>query len=516
MDITERRRAEKIVENIAKGVSAATGEAFFKSLVRYLCEILGVEYAFVGELVSNVDETIGTIAVQAHGKIVENFTYPLANTPCENVVGKTLCSYANNVRQQFPLDALLDQMGIEGYAGAPLCDSRGQALGLLVVMGCQPLPNERFTVSMLQIFADRASAELERKRQETEILRLKDQLAAENVYLQEEIAASYPTDHMIGESAAIQSIKRQISLVASTDSTVLIQGETGTGKELIARAIHAQSRRKDRPLITVNCATIPRELIESELFGHARGAFTGATASRTGRFELANGGTIFLDEVTELPIEMQSKLLRVLQEREFERVGESKPTKIDTRFIAASNIPFEEEMVSGRFRADLFYRLNVFPIHVPLLRERNEDVPELVMHFVQRFNARMTKRVRDVDPDTMNRLIAYSWPGNIRELENIIERAMILASGQTLTVEDGMLDRPTAATVEAVPVSTWKSYETSYLQGVIKQTDGVIHGPKGAAAVLGINPSTLRSRLKRLGIYPKKNGGSGGSLETAS
>ena len=506
MDITERWRAENVVENIAKGVSAATGEVFFKSLVGYLCEILGVEYAFVGELMPNVDETIGTIAVQAHGKIIENFTYPLADTPCENVVGKTLCSYANDVRQQFPLDVLLEQMGIEGYAGAPLCDSRGQALGLLVVMGCQPLPNERFTVSMLQIFADRASAELERKRQETEILRLKDQLAAENVYLQEEIAASYPTDQMIGKSAVIQGIKRQISLVASTDSTVLIQGETGTGKELIARAIHAQSRRKDRPLITVNCATIPRELIESELFGHARGAFTGATSSRTGRFELANGGTIFLDEITELPIEMQSKLLRVLQEREFERVGESKPTKIDTRFIAASNIPFEEEMVLGRFRADLFYRLNVFPIHVPPLRERNEDVFALVMHFVQRFNVQMTKRVRDVDAETMNRLIAYAWPGNIRELENIVERAMILAQGQTLTVEDGMLRQPTAATVEAVPVSTWKSYETSYLQGVIKQTDGVIHGPKGAAAVLGINPSTLRSRLKRLGIHPKKNG----------
>jgi len=518
MEITERRRAERVVENIAKGVSASTGEAFFKSLVRYLCEILGVEYAFVGELMPSVDETIDTIAVHAHGKIVENFTYALANTPCENVVGKQLRCYPRHVRQQFPLDHLLDQMGIECYVGAPLFDSHDQALGLLVVMGCQPLQHEPFTVSMLQIFADRASAELERKRQETEILDLKDQLVAENVYLQEEIAASYPIDRMIGNSAAIQSIKRQIALVASTDSTVLIQGETGTGKELIARAIHAQSRRKDRPLITVNCATIPRELIESELFGHARGAFTGATASRTGRFELANGGTIFLDEVTELPIEMQSKLLRVLQEREFERVGESKSTRIDTRFIAASNIPFEEQMMSGRFRADLFYRLNVFPLHVPPLRARNEDVSALVTHFVQRFNVQMNKRVHNVDPDTMNRLIAYSWPGNIRELENIVERAMILAQGQTLTVEDGMPRQPIAATVEAVsvPASTWKSYEASYLQGVIKQTDGVIHGPKGAAAVLGINPSTLRSRLKRLGIYPKKYGASSGSLKTAS
>ena len=516
MNITERRRAEKIVENIAKGVSAATGEAFFKSLVRYLCEILGVEYAFVGELMTSADETIGTIAVQSHGKVVENFTYALANTPCENVVGKTLCSYANDVRKRFPLDLLLDEMGVEGYAGAPLFNSHGIALGLLVVMGRRQLQNERFTVSMLQIFADRASAELERRQQEKEILRLKDKLVAENVYLQEEIAASHPTDRMIGKSAAIQSIKRQVSLVAATDSTVLIQGETGTGKELIARAIHAQSRRKDRPLITVNCATIPRELIESELFGHARGAFTGATTNRTGRFELANGGTIFLDEVTELPIEMQSKLLRVLQEREFERVGESKPTKIDTRFIAASNVPFEQEMESGRFRADLFYRLNVFPIHVPPLREHNEDVAALVVHFVQRFNVQMTKQVRDVDADTMNRLIEYSWPGNIRELENVIERAMILAQGQTLSVEDGILGRQIATTVGAVPASTWRSHETSYLQSVIEQTDGVIHGPKGAAAVLGINPSTLRSRLKRLGIYPKKNGASGSSLRTAS
>ena len=516
MDITERRRAESIVENIAKGVVAATGETFFKSLVGYLCEVFGVEYAFVGELVPNVDATIVTIAVQARGKIVENFTYPLANTPCESVLGNTLGCFANTVRQQFPLDHLLNEMNVESYAGAPLFDSRGQALGLLAVMGCDPLRNERFTVSMLQIFADRASAELERKRQETEILCLKDQLAAENVYLQEEIAASYPIDQMIGNSAAIQAIKRQASLVASTDSTVLIQGETGTGKELIVRAIHAQSRRKDRPLITVNCATIPRELLEPELFGHARGAFTGATASRTGRFELANGGTIFLDEVTVLPIEMQAKLLRVLQEREFERVGESTPTKIDTRFIAASNVSFEDEMVSGRFRADLYYRLNVFPIHVPPLRERNEDVPALVLHFVQRFNVQMSKRVRDVGAETMNRLIAYSWPGNIRELENIIERAVILAQGPMLTVEDRMLDQSLPVGSEVGLVSTWKSYETSYLRGAIRQADGVIHGSKGAAAILGMNPSTLRSRLKRLGIYPKNKSGSCGSLKTSS
>jgi transcriptional regulator with GAF, ATPase, and Fis domain len=291
---------------------------------------------------------------------------------------------------------------------------------------------------------------------------------------------------------------RKIEQVAPTEATVLIHGETGTGKELIARAVHDRSRRKGRPLVKVNCGSIPSGLVESELFGHEKGAFTGATQRRIGRFELANGGTIFLDEVTELPIDTQVKLLRVLQEGEFERVGSSQTLKVDVRVIAATNRDLQEVVRSGMFRADLYYRLNVFPLEVPPLRERKDDIPLLVNFFLGRFGKKLGKEIHGVPQKAMASLTSYSWPGNIRELQNVVERAVVLASGPIVNVDDSMMRGDDGAQVS--PVETLENVERNHILRALNETAWVIHGKKGAAEILGINPSTLRSRMEKLGI----------------
>jgi len=286
--------------------------------------------------------------------------------------------------------------------------------------------------------------------------------------------------------------------VAPTDATVLIHGETGTGKELLARGVHDRSRRKTRPLVKVNCGAIPSGLVESELFGHERGAFTGATQQRIGRFELAHGGTIFLDEVTELPLETQVKLLRVLQEGEFERVGSSRTIKVDVRVIAATNRNLQEVVRSGAFRSDLFYRLNVFPLEVSALRERREDIPLLVNFFLGRFSKSVGKKIRGLSQKSMERLVQYAWPGNIRELQNVIERAVVLAKGAIVQIDDSMLGAE--ASPEESTIETLENVERNHIIRALLQTQWVIHGKKGAAELLGINPSTLRSRMEKLAI----------------
>ena len=357
----------------------------------------------------------------------------------------------------------------------------------------------------------------ERRRAETELR----ELGLQNEYLQEEIKQAHNFAEMVGHSAALNSVLDQVQLVAATDSTVLILGETGTGKELIARAIHSAGARCERPLIKVNCAVLPAGLIESELFVHEKGAFTGATDRRIGRFELANGGTIFLDEIGDLPPEVQIKLLRVLQEREFERIGGTRTVSVDIRVIAATNRDLNQAVAEGRFRADLFYRLNVFPILMPPLRERADDIALLVHYFVRRYAARIGRRIERIPAATMSRLAAYSWPGNIRELENVIERAVILSSGPDLEVAAGLIPAiPVARGGDAFearprigsndpPTSADRSLaetEKEHIIEVLKQTNWRIEGPNGAAAILKLNPSTLRSRMKKLGVERSREG----------
>jgi PAS domain S-box-containing protein len=323
-------------------------------------------------------------------------------------------------------------------------------------------------------------------------------------YLQEEIKAVHNFEEIVGRGPALTAVLDAVNRVAVTDTTVLITGETGTGKELVARALHSASKRKEKPLIKVNCAALPGGLVESELFGHQKGAFTGAIARRTGRFELAEGGTIFLDEVGELPPEAQAKLLRVLQEREFERVGGTAPIKADVRVLAATNRDLLQAVRAKAFREDLYYRLSVFPIHLPPLRDRKEDLPLLVHFLVSKVAARIGKHVEGVGAATMQRLLAYPWPGNVRELENILERAVILSNGPLLEIDAAILPGPGTAAAAAVSAGTsplcLETVERSHIVAVLAQTGGVIEGPNGAAAVLGLHPSTLRSRLKKLGI----------------
>ena len=307
-------------------------------------------------------------------------------------------------------------------------------------------------------------------------------------------------EEIVGTSAALTAVLKQVEVVAPTESTVLILGETGTGKELIARAIHTASSRSRRPFVKLNCAAIPTGLLESELFGHEKGAFTGAIAQRIGRFELADGGTIFLDEVGDIPLELQTKLLRVLQEREFERLGSTRTLRTDARLIAATNRELQKMVEQRRFREDLFYRLNVFPIYVPALRERSEDIPLLVNHFAQRFARRMNRTIETIPAETMAALTRYPWPGNIRELQNLIERAVILSHGPVLQIPLQDLDNCTAPRRDNGKDQTLEAAERAHILAILKETRWVLAGPRGAAARLGINRSTLQFRLKKLGI----------------
>jgi len=307
-------------------------------------------------------------------------------------------------------------------------------------------------------------------------------------------------EEIVGTSAALAAVLKQVEVVAPTESTVLILGETGTGKELIARAIHTASSRSGRPFVKLNCAAIPTGLLESELFGHEKGAFTGAIAQRIGRFELADGGTIFLDEVGDIPLELQTKLLRVLQEREFERLGSTRTLRTDARLIAATNRELQKMVEQRKFRADLFYRLNVFPIYVPALRERSEDIPLLVHHFAQRFARRMNRTIETIPAETMAALTRYPWPGNIRELQNLIERAVIVSHGPVLQVPLQDLDNRIALRRDNEKDQTLEEAQRAHILTILKDTRWVLAGPRGAAARLGMNRSTLQFRLKKLGI----------------
>jgi transcriptional regulator with GAF, ATPase, and Fis domain len=357
----------------------------------------------------------------------------------------------------------------------------------------------RIVGGVLASAVDRKNRDLELKRSLDEVRVLRDQLAAENDLLRQELSASHGFQEIVGESPALKRTLSRISQVAPTDSTVLLLGETGTGKELLARAIHERSPRSARTMVRVNCAGIPPSLVESELFGHEKGAFTGALATRIGRFELADGGTLFLDEIGDLGLDLQSKLLRVLQEGEFERVGSSQTRKVDVRLVAATHRDLASAVEAGRFRADLYYRLNVFPVRVPPLRERREDIPLLVWWFVQRRQAKLGRHIEKVPRRTMESLAAYPWPGNVRELENVVERALILSPGTTLHLDDSFSGGEPVGTTGRAP-ETIEAVERAHVAAVLDRRGGRIEGPGGAAEVLGLKASTLRSRMKKLGI----------------
>jgi len=660
---------EETLHHIVEGVAGATGEEFFRSVVRHLAEALEARYSFVTECSDPAQTRVRALAFwDGHG-YARDVEYALQGTPCEKVIQGQICCYPERMPLLFPADRDLAALGVESYAGVPLANAQNQVLGHLVVMDNKPRSFTEKELRILRIFAVRAGAELERSRaeaalkqsearrrmlleinnaivtklsrdelwsaiaeavrgvvpfdrlalcdfdakqnglrivnyagpyrrddytpigrrlilddspaglafarqnyvlradleterltaseerayghgfrsicalplvvrgksigaitmgslersryseadaeflmevasqiaiavdnlrahEETEVL--KARFEAEAVYLQEEIKTEHNFEEIIGQSAALREVLRKVEQVAPTEATVLIRGETGTGKELIARAVHDRSRRKEHPLVKVNCGSIPAGLVESELFGHEKGAFTGATQRRIGRFELAHGGTIFLDEVTELPPDTQVKLLRVLQEGEFERVGSSQTIRVDARVIAATNRDLNESVKNGRLRSDLFYRLNVFPLELPPLRERKGDIPLLVAFFLIKFGKKIGKPVRGVSQKSMELLTSYAWPGNVRELRNVIERAVVLARGPIVQVDESMVRceaAPEAATIEAL-----ETVERNHIIRALNETGWVVHGKKGAAELLDINPSTLRSRMEKLGI----------------
>ena len=404
--------------------------------------------------------------------------------------------------------------GMRSHCVVPLI-VRGKSIGTLNVAHTTTGQYSEENAEFLQEVANQVALAVENMQSYEEIAALKARLEKENTYLQEEIRTEHNFEEIIGNSHTLLEMLRAVEKVAPTDSTVLVFGETGTGKELIARAIHNRSLRKDRPLVRVDCSAISAGLIESELFGHMKGAFTGASERRTGRFEIADGGTIFLDEIGELPLEMQVKLLRVLQEREFEPVGSSRSLRVDVRVIAATNRNLQEAVNAGRFRSDLFYRLNVFPLQLPTLRERRSDIPQLVNFYLARFSKKLGKKVDTVSQETLDRLIGYPWPGNVRELQNVIERAVILSPGSTLLLNRDLLpgrfsgssqelemcvQGPSTASPEPPRLSTMEDVERDHILAALQQTRGVIEGPKGAARILNLHPNTLRHRMQKLGI----------------
>ena len=379
---------------------------------------------------------------------------------------------------------------------------RGELLGAVDFISFEKRSFDRGEVQLLQDVSEIVSIAVSNALAFEEIKALKEQLQAENRILQDEIVQRSIFEEIVGSSQSLRNVLSVIDRVAPTDSTVLITGETGTGKELIAHAIHRRSPRAGRALVKVNCAALPAELIASELFGHEKGAFTGALQQRIGRFETANGGTIFLDEIGELTPEMQIALLRVLQEKEFERVGGNRTIQADVRVITATNRDLQRQVSEGHFRADLYYRLNVFPIHAPALRERIDDIPILVDYFVSRFATRMGKRIRQIDRRTLDALERYSWPGNIRELQNVIERGVILADSEVFRLEPGTLPEDSQNSLERPDPESpnTREQQKAQIEAVLRETRGRIAGPDGAAARLGIPASTLESRIKTLKV----------------
>lgn len=628
-------KEDEALRLVVEGTIAETGAEFFRALVKNLAAVTDTISAWVTEYLPE-QKRLRAQAFWMKEGFIENYEYAIAGTACEAVVeDKKLIHIPERMVDLYPGDSDLVMLNVVSYLGVPLLDTRGDVIGHLSVMDDKPLSADPRLISLFEIFAARATAELRRLRTEQQVRAREEQLdallagamdaiivldedycvvrvnpAAEKLFgfdatalsgarlrdlldnesaarlsafvneleqrpegerqlwipqhlaavradgaifpaeatlsafairekafrvlilrsVNERIEAEKRIRHlveeaeylresawqgdMLGQSAPMKELFDAIKRVAATGATVLIEGETGTGKELIARSIHEASPRRGEPLVRVNCAAIPGTLIESELFGHERGAFTGATTKREGRFALADGGTIFLDEVGELPLDLQAKLLRVLQEGEFEPLGATRTCKVDVRVVAATNRDLSEMVAEGTFREDLFYRLNVFPLHVPALRERGGDVALLARSFVEHFARRMGRRIDPLHPDDIRRLHDYPWPGNVRELQNVIERAIILAPGSRVELHRAMPEMDAALNASAAirhdgddaPILTaqeMEGLERANIERALAACSGKISGDSGAAQRLGLKPSTLSSRMKALGIQRK-------------
>ena len=518
----DRLQALLSINNIL--VSTRNITALFNGIVSSLKPVLQHDYTSLALL----DPVSGLLKIHALDMPLTlalpktEFTVPVESSPSGQCFtsGQVLIVRGEQIdRYDVDVIRLLRAEGVEVMCCVPLA-THGRSLGTINLASRNPQAFSTPDVELLQQVAAQVAIALENALAFKEIDALKDKLAVEKLYLEEEIRSELNFEEIIGDSAALRRALAQVELAAPAGTTVLIVGETGTGKELIARAIHNLSPRRERTFVKVNCASIPAGLLEAELFGHERGAFTGALTQKIGRFEFADRGTLFLDEVADLPLELQPKLLRVLQEQEFERLGSNRTQRVDVRVVAATNADLAQLVAERKFRSDLYYRLNVFPIDIPPLREHPEDVPLLVRYFVQKFSRRQNKTVEYVPSDVMEALVNYPWPGNVRELENLVERAVLLSPGEELRVPLSELrdlspasllaSTPTESPRYASPVSnalassasiaTLEEVERQHILRALRQTQWRIAGPRGAANLLGMKRTTLQARMHKLGI----------------
>jgi formate hydrogenlyase transcriptional activator len=503
----ERDHLRVLLEVNNAVISSLDTKNLFTAIAESLQRVLHHDYTSMAlyDSARNVMRLRALVFPEGHGYIREEMEVPVATSLagiCFSERKPMLLSVTDFEKFDAGAVKLLQAEGVRSLCCVPLF-TRDRTLGAMTVASFRDDAFTQQDLDLLAEVANQVAVAAENALAFEEIARLKNKLAEEKLYLEDEIRSEQNFEEIIGESTALRNILKQIETVAPTDSTVLIQGETGTGKELIARAIHNLSSRREHTFVKINCAAIPTGLLESELFGHERGAFTGAIAQKIGRFELADRGTLFLDEVGDIPLELQPKLLRVLQEQEFERLGGTRTTRINVRLVAATNRDLVQMVADREFRSDLFYRLNVFPVQMPPLRQRRQDIPVLVRYFAQKYARQMKRTVDSISGETMSALTNYHWPGNIRELENLIERAVILSRGPILEVPLAELRDPDEQFPE--PVQTLEANEREHILRALRDTRWVLAGPKGAAARLGMKRTTLQSRMQKLGIQRPAN-----------
>src|SRR5580658_6989456 len=536
IDITERKQAEEVLRKTEEQnrsllqinnaiITKLTQEALLHSISEALHRVIFFDRCAI-TLHQPERDTFRFLAVEGelHSDYFRAGLEDSRNETCLSWVfdhQQPLLRRDLQKEQQYANERRLAEEGIHSLCGVPLA-FQGKCMGTLSLVSRERDRYSDEDAVFLQSVANQVALAIQNMRSYQEITNLKASLETENVYLREELLTQHNFEEIVGNSPALLRALHAVEQVAPTDATVLICGETGTGKELVARAIHSRSARNGRALVNVNCSAISAGLVESELFGHMKGAFTGAIDKRVGRFELAHGGTIFLDEIGELSLETQVKLLRVLQEHEFEPVGSSRSLRVDVRVIAATNRNLREAVEAGRFRSDLFYRLNVFPIELPPLRERRSDIPQLVAFCITRFSKRLGKKIDGVSKESMENLVNYPWPGNIRELQNVIERAVVLSVDPTLRLDRDLT--PVAASAKGVaalgpdapelqpsdrkspqPLPTLDEVDRNHILAALQHAGGVVDGPQGAARMLNLHPNTLRHRIGKLGIKASRH-----------